>query len=107
MGEHKLRVTNGDGEKPKSVSLHMVEAFHEYTAETGNLAAGIEAAYTRLSERAKTEDSLIVTVSQAMSTYTVGDSSFVLVVLTAQRISREDFERQQRIAQFGPGGPRR
>lgn len=108
MGEHKLsQVGNGDGDK-KAVSSHLVETVDVLTMDS-NLSRKIEQAYTSLAERAKAEDSLIVAVAQAVSTYAVpGETSGrVMVILTAQRIGREDFERQQRMAQFGAGGPRR
>lgn len=108
MGEHKLHEAgNGDGDK-KPISSHLVETIDFPSTQSG-LAEKIEQAYTSLAERAKAEDSLIVAVAQAVSAYAAPGQigGRVVVILTAQRIGREDFERQQRMAQFGAGGPRR
>lgn len=112
MGEHKLREAgNGDGEKPELLSSHIVEIvgapiWGDKCHET--IARLIEDAYMKLGKRAAEENSLILGVVQAISTYvTDGQRAFALITLTAQRVSKEDFERQQRMAQFGAGGPRR
>lgn len=94
---------NGD---KKSDSTHFVEVIDNWLLGRDDLAPEIEQAYIRLSDRAKKEDSLIVSVVQTIHPYVRLETACVLVVLTAQRINREDFERQQRMAQFG-GGQRR
>lgn len=110
MSEHKLReVRNEDGDKPMPLSTHIAEVVDTpiWGDVRGKLGLFIEEAYTRLSDRAKREDSLIVNVIQSVNTYTLeGDHAYVLILLTAQRIGRDEFERQQRIAQMS-GGPRR
>lgn len=110
MGEHKLK-EDGNGDEPKALSSHIVEAVNmPIWGEKGRdeLSQKVEAAYTRLSERAARENSLILGVVQAVSAYSLlEEQAYVLVMLTAQRISREDFERQQRAAQIAQGGPRR
>ncbi len=105
MEEHKLKDENGDGET-KKLSSHIVEVVLTISDNPAYIGEAIEAAYTSLAERAERENSLIVGVVQAVSTYVSDGAPCKLIVLTAQRISREDFERQQRIAQFS-GGPRR
>jgi hypothetical protein len=55
----------------------------------------IEQAYMRLSQRAKVEDSLIVGVVQAVGQH--------VVVITAQRIGREELEKQQRLQRMQGG----
>jgi hypothetical protein len=111
MGESKLREAgNGDEDRPKPVSSHIIEVVDTpiWGEKVGDeLSQKMEAAYTRLSDRAKREDSLIVNVIQSVNTYTLnGERAYAMIVLTAQRIGRDDFERQQRIAQMS-GGPRR
>jgi hypothetical protein len=49
----------------------------------------------RLSQRAKVEDSLIVGVVQAVGQH--------VVVITAQRIGREELEKQQRLQRMQGG----
>lgn len=106
MGEHKLREAgNGDGEKPEPISSHIVETV--WGPIGGSIPKAIEGAYISLGQRAADENSLILGVVQSISTYTIGDTAYVYITLTAQRVSKEDFERQQRMAQFGAGGPRR
>lgn len=97
---------NGERAK-KSDSTHFVEVIDNWALGHDDLGPEIEQAYIRLSDRAKQEDSLIVAVVQTIHPYVRDGRACVLVVLTAQRISREDFERQQRMAQFGAGGSRR
>ena len=108
MGESKFREAgNGDREMPTPISSHIVDV-EDFSADL-EWGPGIEKMYTRLAERAKEEDSIIVNMVQFITV--VMDAALqprAIVFLTAQRISREDLERQQRLAQFGPGGgPRR
>lgn len=111
MGEHKFpkEITpNGDEAKPP-LSSHIVEVGDfSYTDGWG---PGIEEMYTRIRDRAQADDSLIVNVIQTVNVMQEVDKGNlfqprIIVILTAQRIGREDLERQQRQMQI-TGGPRR
>lgn len=115
MGEHKLRVTgNGDSDKPQ-VSSHIVQIVDIQVPVPGvvseeDCASYLESAYQKLADRAKAEDSFILNVVQTLNVYQVIDveSSLIkcrmLVTITAQRIGREDLERQQRLQRMQGGG---
>jgi hypothetical protein len=110
MGEHKfIKDPNGDGEKAP-LSTHLVEVGDFSKDEAWG--PSIEAMYTRLHQRAKDDDSLILSVVQTVNVtqeVQTRDNLFqprLIVVLTAQRIGREELERQQRAIQIA-GGPRR
>jgi hypothetical protein len=108
MGEHKLReVGNGDGETKPPLGTHIVEVIdvaHEGANRSKDLAGLIELGYTALSDRAKREDSFIINVIQSVTPYVVGEFSFVLVTLVAQRVGRDDLEKQQRLHRMQGGG---
>ena len=105
MGEHKLREAgNSDGESTPPLSTHLVEVVDVSLANESDVERGIEAAYTSLQSRAKAEDSLIVSVVQTASTYVFNNVPCLTVVLTAQRIGRDDLERQQRLQRMQGGG---
>jgi hypothetical protein len=93
MSEHKLKEgSNGDERVP--LSSHIVESVHCGTDDVG---PEVEAAYGRLNARAKADDSVILGVVQGISTFVLqGEWGRALIVLTAQRIGREDLERAQR-----------
>lgn len=115
MGEHKHKLvpSNGDGEEEPKLSTHivmMVDLPTPAQAVGGVDHAGeIEAVYNALAQRAKDEDSFILNVVQSVNVYQIdtGTSigSRVLITIVAQRIGREDLERQQRLQrmQGGPG----
>lgn len=105
MGDReKIGGTNGDS--PPPLSTHLVEVIDVSLADESVCERAVEMAYTRLNTRAKNDDSIILSVVQTASTYVLQNVPCLTVVLTAQRISREDLERQQRAMQL-TGGPRR
>ena len=113
MVGHKLVASNGDEEDERKLSTHIVMLVDLPTPDSGiagdHTALAIEAAYDALARRAKQEDSFILNVIQSVNVYqtvtgtTIG--SRVLITIVAQRIGREDLERQQRLQrmQGGPG----
>jgi hypothetical protein len=109
MGEHKTKlIVGGNGDEGPKLSSHIVEVVDEPILggeiSGGSLSRSIEEAYRKLSERATREDSFILSVIQTVCTYTVeGRLAFALVVLTAQRIGREDLEKQQRLQRMQGG----
>ena len=109
MGEAKIRLQEGNGEGVPRVSTHIVEvitlAYHG-SERASYLAREIEEAYTRLSERAKNEDSMILNVVQSSPVFcSIVENNavinFVVITITAQRIGRADLEHQQRMARLG------
>ena len=102
---------SGNSDEPVRLSTHIVE--------TGDFSVndawgeGIEAMYARLQERAQADKSMVLSVVQTVNTIQYVDPKTnlfeprLIVVLTAQRMSLDEIARQQRMAQFGPGGPRR
>lgn len=103
--EHRLTEGNGDGTGASSLSSHIVEVaiFDPAQDSLGAISALVEKAYTRLVVRAEKEESLILAIQSS----TTSNGAYVVVMITAQRVSRVEFERQQRLQQFGPGGARR
>lgn len=95
-------MTEKNGDEKKPLSTHIVEVIEEpvgWSKSPQSLASLIQNGYAALNLRAKDEDSVILGVVQAVSTYQSDGKPFVLVVLTAQRIGREDLEKQQRAIQ--------
>jgi ABC-type sugar transport system ATPase subunit len=112
MGEPKLVVAKNGDEGP-TLSTHIVMVVDlpvpdEHSGEHQGLA--IEAAYDALARRAKAEDSFILNVVQTVNVYQVlhvAENLFhsrLLVTITAQRIGREDLEKQQRLQRMQGGG---
>lgn len=110
MSEPKIGGTDWDREN-RELSTHIVEA-NDFGPEV-NWGREIELMYRRLKVRAKMDDSLILSVVQNINIYVepgepgVRAETRLVVILTGQRISREDLERQQRAMQIAQGGPRR
>jgi hypothetical protein len=88
-----------NGDEKTRMSPHLVEA-QDLGTDSILWAAGIEEMYDRLEQRAKDDDSIIMNKVQNVEMYVTqeGGSSIrgMVVVLTAQRIGREELERQQR-----------
>ena len=104
MGEHKFPkiVSEPNGDVHLKISTHIVVMVDVPTPDTESgehQAIAIEAAYDALAKRAKSEDSFILNVVQTVNVYqtvsgtTIG--SRLLVMITAQRISRAELEQQQ------------
>jgi hypothetical protein len=92
---------------PVKLSTHIVEVVDTpiWGVFAGVLSGLIEEAYRALAVRAAREDSLILAIVQTVSTYTIEQNkAFALVVITAQRIGREDLERQRRQQLLQQGG---
>lgn len=109
MSEPKIGGTNSDRDEP--LSTHIVEA--NDLGPEADWALEIELMYKRIKERAQADDSLIMSVVQNVNVYVepgepgVAAEPRLVVILTAQRIGRDDWERQQRAMQIAQGGPRR
>ena len=108
MGEHKLREA-GNGDEPRKVSSHIVRILDRNVdvMPIEQQEQEIIDGYQSIAQQAKDEDSFILSVVESGLMYTKIDPANGTaeyrerVRLTAQRISREDFERNQRLAQMG------
>jgi hypothetical protein len=108
MGEHKFKdLANGDME-PRNLSTHIVKILDIYCPgnDTDGLQeTALEAAYSDLAKRAANEDSFILNVVQSVNVYHrtdgPGNGSRMIVTIVAQRISREELEKQQRLQRMG------
>jgi hypothetical protein len=107
MGEHKFpkQVGEPNGDQPKKVSTHICKIVDMVIPlEVSALAQekAVEDAFQAISDRATQEDSFILTVAHSVQLYQVIDAAMkveehrMLVTIVAQRIGREDLERQQR-----------
>lgn len=110
MGEHKLREA-GNGDEPIKLTTHIakvIDVLVPWGAPYDNAQAdAIEQGFQEIHDRAMQEDSLIMTVTHSVQTYQVLHketgtfSTRMLVTIVAQRVSRAEWEKQQRLMRMG------
>lgn len=107
MGEHKLREA-GNGDEPVKVSTHIsrvVDLLMPMAPEQQQ--DEIEQGFQEVAERAQVEDSLIMTVTHTVHFYQLIDEKtnrfevWKSITIVAQRVSRSEWEKQQRMMQMG------
>jgi hypothetical protein len=107
MGEHKLREA-GNGDTPVSVSSHIARVIDLLLPMDAKVQEkAIEEGFEDVKNRAHAEDSLIMTVTHSVQIYTVLNPAtnlfevFKSITIVAQRVSRPEWEKQQRMLQMG------